>query len=148
MDEQKWKLLQETGHYLSVPSGVSMYPMLKNKENVVDIVPVQGRLNKYDVALYYRPTDNKCVLHRVLRVVEDHYIFYGDNCHAAEYVEEEQIIGVADRFYRGGKWVSVRNLWYLLYVHLWCDLLPVRVFVFRVRDKLRKVLCKRAKKER
>ena len=31
MDEQKWKLLQETGHYLSVPSGVSMYPMLKNK---------------------------------------------------------------------------------------------------------------------
>ena len=148
MDEQKWKLLQETGHYLSVPSGVSMYPMLKNKENVVDIVPVQGRLNKYDVALYYRPMDNKCVLHRVLRVVEDHYIFYGDNCHAAEYVEEEQIIGVADRFYRGGKWVSVRNLWYLLYVHLWCDLLPVRVFVFRVRDKLRKVLCKRAKKER
>ena len=148
MDEQKWKLLQETGHYLSVPSGVSMYPMLKNKENVVDIVPVQGRLNKYDVALYYRPTDNKCVLHRVLRVVEDHYIFYGDNCHAAEYVDEEQIIGVADRFYRGGKWVSVRNPWYLLYVHLWCDLLPVRVFVFRVRDKLRKVLCKRAKKER
>ena len=42
MDEIKLKILQETGHYLSVPSGVSMYPMLKNIENVVDIVPVHG----------------------------------------------------------------------------------------------------------
>ncbi len=138
MDEQKMRLLKETGHYLSVPKGKSMFPMLKSKENVVDVVPLQEPLKKYDVALYFRPSDGKYVLHRILRIMDEEYIFYGDNCWEAEHVKPEQVVGVASSFLWKGKWVSPKNGWYRAYVHLWCDLLPIRVFIFRVRDKLKR----------
>ena len=134
MDEKKLKILHETGHYLSVPKGISMKPMLKSGSNVVDIVPATSDLKKYDVALYWRETDKSCVLHRVLDVKDDHYIFYGDNCFQKEIVSKDDIIGVAAQFYRNGKWISVNNTKYMLYVHLWCDFLPLRCFIFRIRD--------------
>lgn len=140
MDENKLKVLRETGHYLSVPKGISMKPMLKSCSNVVDIVPADGDLKKYDVALYWRESDKSCVLHRVLKVNCDHYIFYGDNCHQKEVVPKEDIIGVASQFYRKGKWISVDNKWYMLYVHLWCDFLPIRRLVFRLRDKIKLII--------
>ncbi len=137
MNKQIIDLLNETGHFLSVPKGVSMYPMLKSKENVVDIVPVKRKLEKYDVALYYRPTDDKYVLHRILRIEEDEYIFYGDNCCAREHVRPEQVVGVAEKFFYNGRWVSIENKWYRAYVHLWCDLLPIRVLIIRIRNRVK-----------
>ncbi len=145
-DPEKLRLLRETGHYLSVPSGKSMFPMLRSRENVVDIVPFDGLLKKYDVALYYRPSDNRCVLHRILKVTETNYIFYGDNCWQTETVPFENVMGVAERFYKKGKWVSVDDRKYLLYVHVWCDFLPIRRFIIRARDAFaRKIRGKRKK---
>lgn len=142
MDEQKLHILKTTGHYLSVPKGISMWPMLKSRENVVDIVLPNGRLKKYDVALYYRASDNSCVLHRVLQVRDKDYVIYGDNCWQTEIVTDEQIIGVADKFYRNGKWIPVSNKGYLAYVHLWCDFLPARRLIIRIRDKIKREIKK------
>lgn len=136
-DEQKLKLLRETGHYLSVPKGISMWPMLKSRENVVDIVPVNGPLKRFDLVLYYRKSDNRYVLHRILQVKEKCYVIYGDNCWQKELVEHDRVVGVAERFFRRGRWVSVKNPLYLVYVHLWCDFLPVRRCLFRFRDLIK-----------
>lgn len=136
-DEQKLRLLRETGHYLSVPKGISMWPMLKSRENIVDLVPVQGLLKPLDLVLYYREADNRYVLHRILQVKENHYVIYGDNCWQKELVGHEQVVGVAERFFRKGRWVSVKNPFYLAYVHLWCDFLPVRRCLFRLRDRIK-----------
>ena len=131
------KILRETGHYLSVPKGKSMWPMIKSKQDVVDIVPVSHTLKKYDLALYYRPSENRCVLHRILAVKDGIYIFYGDNCWEREVVPFEYVMGVAAKFYKNGNWISVKNRKYQLYVHLWCDCLPVRRGIFWFRDKIR-----------
>ncbi len=138
MDEEKLRLLRETGHHYSVPRGVSMYPMLKHTESVVDIVPCKGRLKKYDVALYWCEKAQKCVLHRVLSVCADGYVFYGDNCWRKETVPDEAIMGVAVRFKRdaASDWTSVTDRKYRLYVHLWCDLLPLRRLLLWCKEKI------------
>lgn len=139
MDEQKIRILRETGHYLSVPKGVSMYPMLKSRENVVDVVELQGKLKKYDVALYYRKEDNKCVLHRVIAVKDTHYVFFGDNCWQREMVPHGDVMGVAARFFRKGKWVDVDDRRYMAYVRFWYFILPLRRPVYWLRDKAKQL---------
>lgn len=138
-DEEKMKILRETGHYLSVPKGKSMWPMIKSKQDVVDIVPVSHTLKKYDLALYYRPSENRCVLHRILAVEDGSYIFYGDNCWEREVVPFEYVMGVAVQFCKNGKWISVKNRKYQLYVHLWCDCLTIRRGIFWIRDRVDRV---------
>lgn len=142
MDKAKIREIQEKGHYYSVPKGISMKPMLQSRENVVDIVPFDGLLKKYDVALYYRETTNQYVLHRILEVKQDCYYFYGDNCWHREIVPHEAVVGVASQFFRKGRWIPVTDKKYLCYVHLWCDLLPLRRFLFRIRDKIKRIIYK------
>ena len=138
MDEAKLKELYERGHYYSVPKGKSMWPLLKNRENVADIVPFEGLLKKYDVALYYRPQTNQYVLHRILKVEDGYYIFYGDNCWQKEIVPYDMVVGVASRYYRNKKWIEAGDIRLRIYAHIWCDALIVRRVIFRLRDKLKK----------
>lgn len=140
MDKAKLKELEINGHYYSVPRGISMWPLLKNRNNVADIVPFQGLLKKYDVALYYRPTTNQYVLHRILRIEKDCYIFYGDNCWQKEIVPHDMVVGVAARFYRKGKWIDANDIRLRAYAHIWCDVLVVRRVIFRVRDEMKKAV--------
>ena len=77
MDKAKMNELYNRGHYYSVPKGVSMWPLIKSQENVIDIVPVSGELKRYDVALYYRKSEDQYVLHRILKVEDDYYILWG-----------------------------------------------------------------------
>lgn len=142
MDEAKLKELYERGHYYSVPKGVSMWPLLKNRKNIADIVPFDGLLKRYDVALYYRPQANQYVLHRILKVEKDCYIFYGDNCWQKEIVPHDMVVGVAARFYRNGKWIEADDIRLKIYAHIWCDALVVRRVIFRIRDKVKRAVSK------
>lgn len=142
MDEAKLKELYERGHYYSVPKGVSMWPLLKNRKNIADIVPFDGLLKRYDVALYYRPQANQYVLHRILKVEKDCYIFYGDNCWQKEIVPHDMVVGVAARFYRNGKWIEAGDIRLKIYAHIWCDALVVRRVIFRIRDKVKRAVSK------
>ena len=86
--------------------GVSMRPMLRMDRDIVVIRKPNGRLQKYDVALYRRQTGNY-VLHRVVRVLEDGYIIRGDNCFRDETdITDAQIVGVLTQFQRRGKQIS------------------------------------------
>ncbi len=123
--------LERNGKYLSVPAGNSMKPMLRNKENVVEIVRAGHPLRKYDITLHVRK-DGTCVLHRIMKVENGIYVICGDNCIVPEKVPFENVAGVAVRFYRKGKWVSVTDFTYRAYVYIWCGLFPVRRYLLKV----------------
>lgn len=123
----------------STTSGDSMYPMLRNRRDVVVIEPLSGRLKRYDLPLYRRP-DGQYVLHRILHVREKGYVICGDNRWHREYpVPHEWILGVVTGFYRGDSYISVNAPGYRFYVHLWCDLFWVRALILRARSIWRRM---------
>lgn len=126
-----------------------MMPLIKQGRDVLVIVRrPKGRLKRLDIPLYRRPSDpeGKYVLHRILRVCGDGtYWICGDNRHWVEKgVRDEQIIGVLQAVVRDGKTVDLNKSWkYKLYSHLWCDLFPVRYFIFRIRGIYFRIVGKR-----
>ena len=60
------------------PSGISMWPFIRNNKNPVVIALKTDRLNMYDVALFVRDNGN-VVLHRVIEVTPDGYVVRGDS---------------------------------------------------------------------
>jgi hypothetical protein len=124
------------GNYISVPWGISMRPMIYGKRDAVLIEALKGEPKRYDLVMYTR-TNEQGVIHRVIRKRENDYIICGDNCYQLEYVKPEQIKGIVTKFNRKGKWYSVDNIWYSLYVHIWVDFLFVKRPLFYVRDKIK-----------
>ena len=90
LDQKGWCLVRTRGR--------SMEPMLHEHISSVRLAKGEGRPRKWDVALYLRG-DGVMVLHRVIRVLEDEYIFCGDNTVALEHVRPEQILGTVDGFF-------------------------------------------------
>lgn len=96
------QVLAEKGESISSSSGVSMYPMLRHRRDMIVVETVKRPLKRHDVPLYRLP-GGKLVLHRILKVTDKCYIIRGDNLFKKEYVPREQIIGVLKAFYRDGK---------------------------------------------
>lgn len=131
--------LAKTGKLIYTNKGDSMMPLIKQDRDLLIIEPVHGRLKKYDVPLYKRD-NGQYVLHRILKVREQDYVICGDNRWSKEYgITDKHIIGVLTAVVRDGKEISVNDRKYKLYVHLWCDLFPVRAFVVHVIHKLKRI---------
>lgn len=124
------EVLASQGVYISTTSGVSMYPMLRDRRDTIIIRPVSGRLKKYEVPLYRRGEDY--VLHRIVKVTPEGYVICGDNCLNREYqVTDREIIGVLRGFYRGDREVDMNGYGYRLYCRFWVTVYPVRYVVKR-----------------
>ncbi|MBQ7540774.1 MAG: S24/S26 family peptidase [Clostridia bacterium] len=109
--------------------GISMLPLLRQKRDIVVITKPQGRLKKYDVALYRRQTGNY-VLHRVVKVTDSGYVIRGDNLFFDETdITDNEIVGVLSRFRRRGREYSVNALSYRLYARLWVGTYRLRRFL-------------------
>ena len=111
------------------PVGVSMWPMLRNRHDVMMVVPAEGELHRYDVALYRR--GEKYVLHRVVgyygKGPKNGYVICGDNCVMLEYIPREDVLGVLRGFYRDGRHIDCEtSRGYHLYSKLWVALFPAR----------------------
>ena len=122
-------VLASEGFYMGPPAGVSMWPMLRNRHDVMMVVPVVGELRRYDVALYRR--GEKYVLHRVVghyeNGAEKGYVICGDNCVTLEYVPRDNVLGVLSGFYRDGHRIDCEtSRGYHVYSKLWVALFPVR----------------------
>lgn len=129
--------LEQKGRIIYTNVGVSMMPLLRQGRDVMIIEKPQGRLRKYDVPLYIR--DGAYVLHRIIKVRKQDYVICGDNCINREYgVTDGDIIGVMTGIIRDGKTVSTNSLGYKLYYHLWCDFLPIRTLILKIKFKLQK----------
>lgn len=124
--------IKKSGRIIYTNVGDSMMPYIKQGRDVLVISEVNGRLNKYDVPLYKRDS-GQYVLHRILKVRENDYVICGDNRWNKEYgITDRHIIGILTGVIRDGQEIPVTSRRYRIYVHLWCDLFPVRAFILRV----------------
>ena len=125
--------------------GRSMLPLLREgKDTVVLSRAVPGvRYKKYDVILYEpsdcgsrRPGYNSYVLHRIVKVLPDSYVVYGDNTYVREVVTDGMIIASLTGIKRGSKSVSLTSFGYRLYVILNRASYPVRYLCWIVRKAI------------
>ena len=131
--------LSKNGKLIYTNKGDSMMPLIKQDRDLLIIKPVHGRLKKYDVPLYKRDS-GQYVLHRILKVRKKDYVICGDNRWVKEYgIRDRHIIGVLTAVVRNGKEISVNNWRYKVYVHLWCDLFPIRAFIVHSISKLKRM---------
>lgn len=126
------ELLEKEGKIVYTNAGFSMLPLLRQYKDIIEISKKgTGRCKKYDVVLYKR--GNKYILHRILKVLPDGYLIAGDGCRVVERdITDENILGVMTRIQRNGKSITPDNKWYNLYVHIWCDVYPVRMFLWGI----------------
>ena len=139
MGKVQLDLLERDGKYISVPTGISMRPMIRGGQDAVVVKKLTERPKRYDLVLYVRGEETG-VIHRVIRDEGRRFVICGDNCWQLEYVKPEQIKGVVTEYYRNGKWHSTDNLPYRIYVHLWVDLLFLKRPLFYVRDRIRRLM--------
>ena len=125
------KILETEGRLVYSSVGDSMLPLIRQGRDLLVIERVSGRLRKYDVPLYRRDT-GQYVLHRVLKVREHDYVLCGDNrWHRETGVTDRHVLGVLTAVIRDGTEVSAADWRYRVYVHLWCDLFPLRAFLLK-----------------
>lgn len=130
--------LNRTGKLVYTNVGDSMKPLIRQGKDLIVIEKVSGRLKKYDVPLYKRDS-GKYVLHRILKVRENGYVICGDNRWQKEHdITDRHIIGVLTAVVRNGKTIPTDSFKYRLYVHLWCDFFPVRAFIIRAHNFLKR----------
>ena len=125
------ELLDKDGYLVYTNIGTSMLPLLRERRDIIEIrKKTTPRCKKYDVVLYKR--GEKYILHRILRVLPDGYLIAGDhNTFVERDVTDDMILGVMTRVIRNGKTIYPDNPLYRLYVHLWCDWYPARMFLLR-----------------
>lgn len=113
--------------------GYSMMPLLRQKKDIIEIRKNSSdRYKKYDVVLY--KYGKQYILHRILKVLPDRYVVAGDhNIFIDPPVTDDMILGAMTRVIRDGKSITPDNFWYKVYVHLWCDFYPIRVFLLKAK---------------
>lgn len=139
--------LARDGQFVSMPVGVSMWPMLKNRRDSIVIGEITRPIKSNDVVLY-KLKNGKRVLHRVISVREDSYVIRGDNCNRNEYgITSAQIIGILKGFYKGEKYIDCEtNRLYKIYVFLCRATHYIRI-PFRTGWRLFKILCRKIVKK-
>ena len=110
------EVLEEKGCFAYTNVGWSMYPLLRERRDIIAIQKKEsGRCRKYDVVLYKRPPD-RYILHRIVEVLPDEYVLLGDNCLGRETgIRDEDILGVMTGYIRDGVEHSVTEKAYLDY---------------------------------
>ena len=99
--------IKRDGVYVTKTEGISMLPFIRQGHATVIVVPVSERLKKYDVALFHRKT-GEYVLHRVVKVRKNDYVFCGDNQKTWEYgITDELIVGVMSELYNDGVKIDI-----------------------------------------
>lgn len=135
--------IEKEGYIIHAVKGISMLPMLEQANDLVKIVPLTRPLQKGDLPLYRRPS-GECVLHRAIAVGEGYCIACGDNMTYTERVPCERIIGIAEGFYKSGRYIPCDDKKYLRYARRRCRnrLLTCFLMRFLLFRALRKIVRK------
>ena len=116
-------------------TGSSMMPMLQEYRDSVLLVSTQEALRPGDIALYQRD-NGSYILHRVIRLSPQGYLFCGDNQAELESVRQDQIIARVDGFFHNGKYHELTETGYRLYCWVWLKLFCVRKYYLWLRRRL------------
>lgn len=124
--------LETAGKANLTVTGYSMLPMLKQFRDSVQLEPITGKLQAGDIALYRRDNGNY-ILHRVIRLTPEGYLFCGDNQYDLEPVRQDQLEARVCGFSRKGKQHQLDAPAYRLYC--WCSvhLFGIRKCYIRLR---------------
>lgn len=79
----EWHQLSENGIKLPVKiplSGWSMYPLIRNKRDIVTVAPLEGLPQVGDIVLFVEMNGERYVMHRVWELKEREALIWGDNC--------------------------------------------------------------------
>lgn len=120
-------ILEKEGFYLFTGSGSSMWPLIRDGIDTIEVRPVRQSLSAGDVVLF-RDALDKYVLHRIIEVKDGIYLLRGDNTYAPDLVPKEKIIGIMTGLWRAEKKVSLDSPKYIFYSKL-CLKSP---FLFRI----------------
>lgn len=124
--------LQNGGKATLVVTGVSMKPMLVEHRDSVLLTPVTAKPKPGDIFLYRRESGS-FVLHRLVGVMPEGYLFCGDNQCVRERVTQEQLLAIVSGFTRKGKQRSLKNPLYRIYVFMCVRLFFLRRTYIRLR---------------
>ena len=131
--------IEKHGKGIFTNVGDSRMPMLRQRRDIIHISKAEGRLKKYDVPLYKRD-NGQYVLHRILKVREKDYVICGDNrIGMEEGITDKHIIGVMTGVSRDGKFLSVNDTKYKLYVLLWGGRKSYRILFLRAKSVIRRL---------
>ena len=128
------EILARDGSLVYKTRGRSMEPLLRQDRDLVVINALSSRLNENDVALYKR--GDKYVLHRVIKVMPDHYLIRGDNTFTLEKVPDSAVLGVMTAFKRKGREHKITDRSYQRYVRFWNAIYPLRHLFFHFKRVL------------
>ena len=119
--------LQELGYAVVPIRGTSMWPLLKEGKSRVQVEAKEGKqVRKGDIVLYRRK-NGTLVLHRIIKVEDDTFLVCGDHqWKLDEQVQEEQILAIAQGFFRNGHYIDETTRWYRLYKKFWSGNLIIR----------------------
>ncbi len=123
--------LQQGGRASLVVSGISMLPMLRNRQDSVILIPPNNPCTG-DVILYRR-SNGRYVLHRIIAMQGKDYFCCGDNQAEREFVSRRQVVAVVDEFIRKGKRYTRDTFGYRVYVAVWVKLFFLRPAYIKLR---------------
>ena len=121
-----------------------MLPMLRDRKDAVYLRQPNGKIKKYDVALFQR-CSGAYVLHRVVGVAPDGaFTFCGDNQFVLEHgIGQDQVLAVVDSFERGNITINCRrSILYYLYSRIWPTSRPWRRIWRAVERRMKKCVKK------
>ena len=141
--QKKKETISAQGGYVSTPLGDSMRPMLQGERDSVLVKAAIRPIRRGDVLLY-EMADGTHVLHRVIAVTKEGYQMRGDNCYAPEpLLQEDAVIGILEGFWRKNRYYACdSHKGYRLYVGVWLFTFPLRRFLVRVKNKLKRIFGK------
>ncbi len=128
------EILARDGTLVYKTCGQSMEPLLRQDRDLVVISAFSSRLQKNDVVLYKR--GNQYVLHRVIKVMPDHYLIRGDNTYTLEKVPDSAVLGVMTAFTRKGREYKTADKSCQRYARFWNTIYPLRYLLFRLKGFL------------
>ena len=120
--------LQDLGYAIVPVTGTSMWPLLCEGKSRVQLVKTgDGPLKRGDIVLYRRHNGTK-VLHRIIKIKNKNtFLVCGDHqWKLEEQIQKDQILAVAQGFFRNGHYVDDSTWWYRLYKAVWNGNLTVR----------------------
>ncbi len=113
--------------------GISMWPLLRSKNDAVKIVYPRRELAVGDIVVFHR-SDGTEIAHRVC-CLDDRYVqTIGDNCSSKDKkISPDKVFGLVTDVRRRGHWIHVETPFWRFYgkFMLWSN--PVRMFI---RDKM------------
>lgn len=110
------EVLNREGFIIYRTKGISMFPMIREGEDMVRLIPFAGGREPTvgDVVLFERK-NGTLVLHRIVSETKDGFDICGDNCIQGEIVKRKQILALMEGYYKGETYIPSDNPAYRKY---------------------------------